>query len=140
MNRFIERFEHDRRLVRRHNLKTPLRVHVWKSLAPEENLESENLSENGVCFATDSAMSKGDTLQMFFSMPEEVTGMPSTEWHCTGHVVRANPQQGKMCVGVQFDFYEISRSEGPQQTTRAARYGDVQLDLATLKPIARSRN
>src|SRR5271168_1905159 len=140
MDRFIEHFERDRRLVRRHNLKTPLRVHIWKSLAPEENLESEDLSENGVRFATDSAMAKGDTLQMFFSMPESVTGMPATDWLCTGHVVRANPRGEKTCVGVQFDFYEVSHPAAPPLPPLARRYGDVHLDLPANPAIARSRN
>jgi hypothetical protein len=140
MDRFIEHFERDRRLVRRYDLKTPLRVHIWKSLAPEENIESENLSENGVCFATNSAMVKGDTVQMLFSMPESVTGMPSMEWHCTGHIVRANPQDGKTRVGVQFDFYEVSRPAVSALPTRAGRFGDVPLNVAGIGAIARSRN
>jgi hypothetical protein len=122
MNRFIEQFERDRRLVRRYDLKTPLRVHVWKSQAPDENLESENLSENGIYFATGSAMRKGDTVEMSFSMPESVSGMPVTEWHCIGHVVRTSPRTEKTGVGVQFDFYEVSRPATPQVTAMATRF------------------
>jgi hypothetical protein len=54
MNRFVERFERDRRLATRHDLKTPLRVRIWKSDLPEERTESVNLSERGVYFATRS--------------------------------------------------------------------------------------
>jgi hypothetical protein len=47
-------------------------------------------------------------------MPEEITGEPTTEWLCTGHVVRVNPvnsSPGKLGVGVQFDCYQILRAK-----------------------------
>lgn len=33
----------DRRLLRRLNFKTPLRVHIWKSTVPEESAESDRV-------------------------------------------------------------------------------------------------
>ncbi|HMD08816.1 MAG TPA: PilZ domain-containing protein [Candidatus Acidoferrum sp.] len=106
----------NRRLSRRLCLKTPLRVRIWKSAAPEEKAESLNLSQNGVYFATNSAIHEGETLEIFLNMTEEITDEPSTEWRCTGHVVRVdsvNMKQGKLGVGVQFDCYEVSRAEMP---------------------------
>ena len=47
-------------------------------------------------------------------MPEEIIGEPTSEWRCTGHVVRTEAIQaagGKLGVGVQFDCYEVSRSK-----------------------------
>jgi hypothetical protein len=47
-------------------------------------------------------------------MPEEITGEATTEWLCTGHVVRVNPvhsSPGKLGVGVQFDCYQILRAK-----------------------------
>jgi len=47
-------------------------------------------------------------------MPEEISGSPTTEWRCTGHVVRVEPidtPRGKLGVGIQFDYYEILRSK-----------------------------
>jgi hypothetical protein len=49
-------------------------------------------------------------------MPEEITDEPSTEWRCTGHVVRVervDSTKGKLGVGVQFDCYEVSRVKLP---------------------------
>ncbi|HKN74165.1 MAG TPA: PilZ domain-containing protein [Candidatus Acidoferrum sp.] len=106
----------DRRLSRRLSLKTPLRVRIWKSAAPEESAESLNLSESGVYFATDSAIREGETLEILLNMPEEITDEPSTEWRYTGHVVRVetvDSTRGKLGVGVQFDCYEVSRKEMP---------------------------
>lgn len=106
----------NRRLSRRLNLRTPLRVRIWKSSAPEESAESLNLSQNGVYFATNTPIREGETVEILLNMPAEITDEPSTEWRCTGHVVRVeavDSAQGKLGVGVQFDCYEVSRAELP---------------------------
>jgi hypothetical protein len=106
----------NRRLSRRLCLKTPLRVRIWKSAAPEEKAESLNLSQNGVYFATNTAIREGETVEILLIMPEEISDEPPTEWRCTGHVVRVESvesTQGKLGVGVQFDCYEVSRPELP---------------------------
>src|ERR1700736_6289 len=118
MERFIDRFEHDRRLSQRHNFKTDLRIRVRKSNAGELKAESKNLSQMGVFFATDLELSKGAALDLVVEMPEQITGVPAAQWLCTGHVVRVVPMmestQGGRGIGVQFDFYEVSRPERPQ--------------------------
>lgn len=104
----------DRRMSRRLCFKTPLRVRIWKSAAPEQRAESVNLSQNGVFFATDSPMHEGETVEILLKMPEEITDEPTMEWRCTGHVVRVDTvdsARGKIGVGVQFDCYEVSRAE-----------------------------
>ncbi|MGB8474933.1 MAG: PilZ domain-containing protein [Candidatus Acidiferrum sp.] len=103
----------DRRLSRRLCFKTPLRVRIWKSTAPEQRAESLNLSQDGVFFATDSLIREGETVEILLKMPEEITDEPTTEWRCTGHVVRVervDSSHGKIGVGVQFDCYEVSRA------------------------------
>jgi hypothetical protein len=90
-----------------------LRVRVWKSAVPDQAAVSVNLSERGI-FATDSLLRKGKTVEVFFNMPEEIIGEPTSEWRCTGHVVRVeeiHAAGGKQGVGVQFDCYEVSRSK-----------------------------
>jgi hypothetical protein len=109
----------DRRLSRRLTFKTPLRVRIWKSAGPEAHEESVNLSHNGVFFATNSPIREGETVEILLNMPEEVTAEPTTEWRCTGHVVRVervNSPRGNLGIGVQFDCYEVSRGEmGPRK-------------------------
>ena len=110
----MTRFQTDRRLVGRYSLKRPLRVRIWKSLIPEYAAESINISQRGIYFKTDSPLSEGEAIEVFFDMPEEIMGEPSSEWRCTGHVVRVEPIEaagGKLGVGVQFDCYEVSRSK-----------------------------
>lgn len=110
----MDRFVQDRRLVQRHTLKTPIRVRIWKSNIPEHRAESVNVSERGIYFATDSPLHEGETVEVLLKMPQEITGQPTTEWRCTGHVVRVDSSEsptGKMGVGVRFDCYEVSRAE-----------------------------
>jgi len=100
----------DRRQTVRNNFRTPIRIRFWKSLLLEELGESENLSENGILFATNSLMPVGTVLEIELKMPEVVTGAPAAMWVCSGHVVRNEPidsPRGKLGVGVQFDCYEV---------------------------------
>ena len=112
----MEAYISERRISPRLLFKTALRVRVWKSGPGEQSAESENLSEGGTLFATDMPLLIGSALEIHLKMPEEISGKPTVEWRCTGHVVRFQPtdiSQGKLGVGVQFDFYEILRSKAP---------------------------
>ena len=110
----MEGYVSERRNSPRHLLRTKLRVRAWKSGWRERRAESENLSERGVFFATDAPLVIGSAVDVLLKMPEEISGRPTTEWRCTGHVVRLEPvdtPRGKLGVGIQFDCYEILRSE-----------------------------
>lgn len=107
-------FSKDRRFAKRHDIKTALRVRIWKSEVPEKRAESVNLSQRGIFFATDSLYNTGEIVGILLKMPEEVTGEPTTEWRCTGPVVRIetiDSPKGKYGVGVQFYCYDVSRGE-----------------------------
>jgi hypothetical protein len=69
MERFVEKLDSGRRLSQRHNLRAPLRVRVRRSEAGEQKAESENLSQRGVFFASNLALSKGATLDLLVEMP-----------------------------------------------------------------------
>jgi Tfp pilus assembly protein PilZ len=106
----------DRRGALRHNFKVPLRVRVCKSAIPEQRTRSENLSGQGIYFATNSQLRIGTTVEVLLKMPTEISGLATTEWLCSGHVVRVEPfdsPRGSLGVGVQFDCYEIGRSVNP---------------------------
>lgn len=116
MDKLSTVFSRDRRFSQRHNFKTALRVRVWKSGLPEERAESVNLSPRGIFFASNSRLTEGEVVEILLKMPQEITGQPTTEWRCTGQVVRVEPAnsfQGKFGVGVQFYCYEASRFEQP---------------------------
>jgi hypothetical protein len=115
----MEGYVSERRNSPRHLLKTNLRVRAWKSGWSERRAESENLSERGVFFATDAPLVIGSAVEVLLKMPEEISGRPTTEWRCTGHVVRLEPvdtPRGKLGVGIQFDCYEVLRSEAALPT------------------------
>lgn len=102
----------DRRTSAREKLKIPICVHIWKSAVPEELGESENLSENGILFATDSVIPVGTVLEILLNMPQMISGQPTNEWLYSGHVVRVEPSaspRGHFGVGVQFDCYQVPR-------------------------------
>lgn len=102
----------DRRFVQRHNIKTALRVRVWKSGLPEERAESLNLSQRGIFFLTDTRLAEGEIVEILVKMPEEISGEPTAEWRCTGHVVRVERSGlpgDKFGIGVHFYCYEASR-------------------------------
>lgn len=116
--------QRDRRIVKRFAIRTALRVRGWKSAAPELTGESVNLSQRGIYFATDALLREGETVEVFFNMPEEVAGETPTEWRCTGHVVRVERREGtagKLGVGVQFDCYEVSRSKSADMSMLMGR-------------------
>ncbi len=124
MEHFVDKLDHDRRLSHRHNVCADLRVRMRKLDAGEQRVRSENLSQRGVFFTTDLPVNKGASLDLLVEMPEAVTGVPPAQWLCTGHVVRVVPMEpaGKRGVGVQFDYYEVSRPERPQWTMGAGRW------------------
>jgi hypothetical protein len=102
----------NRRLTVRHNIRTPIRIRLWKSAIPEERGESENLSKEGILFATNLVIPVGTLLEILLKMPEMITGEPTTEWLCSGHVVRVqsiDSTRGKHGVGVQFDCFQVFR-------------------------------
>lgn len=105
----------DRRLAHRFSLAIPLYFRAWKSQAPEQKVESINVSECGVYFETDMPPNEGAMIQLRLDMPKEITGQPTDEWRCTGKVVRIQPtcaSSALLGVSVRFDYYEVSRTPG----------------------------
>jgi hypothetical protein len=116
MERFFEKLPSDRRLARRFDLHVPFRLRLRGVEVAEQHLRSDNVSQRGILFATDMELSKGATVDVLLEMPEEVTGVPSAQWLCTGHVVRVEKKDletGEHGLAVQFDFYEVSRNQIP---------------------------
>jgi len=110
----MELYPSERRFSRRLQFKTAMRVRVWKSGPTERRAEAETLSENGTFFATEEPGAIGSAVEILLKMPREITGKPTTEWRCTGRVVRLEPvdsPRSKFGVGVQFDCYVILRSK-----------------------------
>ena len=130
-------FRRDRRITLRHGIKTPVRIKVWKSLRPEAAGESINISQRGMFFSSDAVFRAGETVEIFFEMPQEIGGAPVSEWRCTGHIVRTESiaaSGGRLGIGVQFDCYEVARStpSNPLIQTESS-------DEATVAPATTNR-
>jgi hypothetical protein len=100
----------DRRLAQRFSLCIPLFIREWKTITPEKEVRSLNVSESGVYFETDAPPREGVMLQVRLSMPMEITGDNTVEWRCTGKVVSVRPTcppGSSLGVGVRFDYYEV---------------------------------
>src|SRR5579863_8405147 len=74
MRRFLDRLARDRRVSSRLAVKTPLKVRLWKSATPEHAGQAENISEQGMFFATDLRMGVGTVVEVVLKMPQEITG------------------------------------------------------------------
>ena len=59
-----------RRFAKRFNLVTALHIRAWNSQAPEQTIETINLSECGVYFETETPPSQGAMIQLRLKMPE----------------------------------------------------------------------
>jgi PilZ domain len=99
----------NRRKAPRFAVSIPLRVRLGNEAAHEEMLASINLSERGVYFETSSPVRKGLPVRLSFEMPEEVSGVPATQWNCAGEVVRVESSKtpGKVGVGVRIDHWKL---------------------------------
>jgi len=114
MEQFPNHADRERRLIRRHEIKTPLRIRAYKSLDPGEDAESLNVSEYGLYFTTHAPMQTGAVVEVAICMPRQVSGEESGEWRCIGRVVRVERIQSgieTLGIGVRFDCYEVARAE-----------------------------
>jgi len=112
----MEVYPSEKRVSHRYPLKATMRLRVRKSGQTEWSVESDNLSETGTFFSTDAPLVIGSAVEILLVMPQEISGKPTTEWRCAGHVVRFQPGDtagGELGVGVEFDYYEILRSKAP---------------------------
>ena len=112
----MEVYPSEKRVSHRYPLKATMRLRVRKSGQTEWSVESDNLSETGTFFSMDAPLVIGSAVEILLVMPQEISGKPTTEWRCAGHVVRFQPGDtagGELGVGVEFDYYEILRSKAP---------------------------
>ena len=102
----------DRRRSHRHSLRIPLRLEIWGNGRSSRSGKSIDISEAGALLETDLALLVGSLLDMRMTLPEEITGQPTTEWRCKGRVVRIAPSLLRgypLQVAVQFDSLDVSR-------------------------------
>ncbi len=71
--------------------------------------ESVNLSERGIYFRSSHSLSVGEPLEMYFTIPRELTGRGAEQVRCSARVVHVEPQadkQGLVGVGAAVERFE----------------------------------
>jgi len=71
--------------------------------------ESVNLSERGIFFKTRHAVRIGDKVEMFFSLPTELTGRAIEEVKCSARVVHVDESPdstGQIGIGASIECFE----------------------------------
>jgi hypothetical protein len=86
-----------------------LPVHI-KSPGGESDVETENISANGVLFNHDVNMPIGSTVDFTISLPAGVVGAEvDVKVECHGRVVRNSEECGRRGVAVVIDTYHFER-------------------------------
>jgi hypothetical protein len=114
----------ERRIAPRKECTVPLRFRVAKSVdslaretagasarTPFGTIEGEsvNLSERGIYFRSRQRVNVGEPLEMYFTIPRELTGRSTEQVRCSARVVHVEPQadrQGLVGVGAAVERFE----------------------------------
>jgi hypothetical protein len=114
----------ERRIAPRKECTVPLRFRVAKSVdslaretagasarTPFGTIEGEsvNLLERGIYFRSRQRVDVGEPLEMYFTIPRELTGRGAEHVRCSARVVHVEPQadrQGLVGVGAAVERFE----------------------------------
>jgi hypothetical protein len=82
-----------------------------KAIANAATMEGEalNISERGVYFTSREALQVGESLDIFFTLPRELTGRQPEQVRCSAHVVHIDGEtgpQGLRGFGATVDRFE----------------------------------
>src|ERR1700690_3072699 len=113
----------ERRIAPRKECAVPLRFRVAKDADPFARKtgasartpfgtiegESVNLSERGIYFRSRQRVNVGEPMEMYFTIPRELTGRNAEQVRCSARVVHVEPQadkQGLVGVGAAVERFE----------------------------------
>ena len=113
----------ERRIAPRKECIVPLRFRVTKGADPFAGVtgasartpfgtiegESVNLSERGIYFRSRQRVDVGEPLEMYFTIPRELTGRGAEQVRCSARVVHVEPRadrQGLVGVGAAVERFE----------------------------------
>ena len=99
----------NRRRADRHRLNIAVDLRTWGSSIVVSSGKSIDISSTGALLETNLPAPIGAFFDLRLKLPEEITGQPTTEWHCKGRVVRVAPPRSigyLRRVGVHFDWLD----------------------------------
>lgn len=89
-----------------------MRLRSWDSSSQERPAESVDISASGALLEADFPLQVGLLIEAHLQLPEEMIGLPQTQWHCKARVVRIvarNSAQSLFRAGVSFELVTASR-------------------------------
>jgi len=100
----------NRRNETRIPINVPIRFRALADVHASEQIgESENLSQRGAFMRTAYPLTVGTQIELFMTMPHEISGAEPTEVRCTARVVRVEPATllSKTGVGLHIEKYRV---------------------------------
>lgn len=73
----------------------------------ELKAETRDVSFRGLYFTTDNGVEVGTAIEFVITLPKQITLATDVHIHCTGSVVRVEPNEGRTGVAAQIDRYEF---------------------------------
>jgi hypothetical protein len=102
----------ERRLAPRKAISIPLRFRMSTSNSAGVTLgRALNVSENGLYFSSDHRLLVGSHLEIYLTLPREITGKGPEEIRCSGRVVRViedDELPGQLGIGVKIDHFQYA--------------------------------
>ena len=106
----------DRRTSRRFDMRLPLviRYPAAAEETSETAAETLDVSSRGLYFTADGGFAPGSAVEVFLTLPPEITLVGPVRVRCQGRVVRVESPQNphrRVRVAAVIDHYEFVRSE-----------------------------
>jgi hypothetical protein len=98
--------QREQRTTRRFALRLPLTVKFPQG--EQKEAQTRDVSARGISFFVDSTISEGSPIEFTLTLPPEITLTESIRVHCTGKVVRVEPQTpGRVGIAAVIERYEF---------------------------------
>lgn len=97
----------ERRGSRRFTMALPLTIHNAGSKTDERRAETRDVSFRGLYFITENGVEVGSKIEFVLTLPKQITLATDVHIHCSGLVVRVEPNQGRTGVAAQIERYEF---------------------------------
>src|SRR3954467_7015952 len=98
----------DLRNTRRFSLQLPLTVKFAEGPEQSVSAQTKDVSARGVFFYRNSDIAEGSPIEFTLTLPPEITLTESIRVHCTGKVVRVEPQTpGRVGIAAVIERYEF---------------------------------